>query len=444
MSYTSVFEVLRPGPGPSSVQTLGPLNAARQFAHLLEADGVARATARIDVELYGGLACAGRTSASGVAVIAGLSGIEPDRCDAVTMQSRAAAVKTGGTLALNGRQPVVFDADRDIAYRVDRSIEGVSNALRFVARGARGDVIAERDYYSIGDGEIVDPALARRARESPRVPYPFVSAAALREAGEIVGKKLAAIGFANETVVRSPGDVKDTLRAYGQVMRESVQRGLDDDNPLPGGRTRRAPAQAIALRGTQGTPAQWCAVLAQAVAEENAAGGCVVAAPTSGSAGPVAALLTHWRNAKPLDDETGTLEFLMTAGVVGALLRGMGLRQAGCQSVVGVASAMAAAGYAAVLGGTNAQMLHAAELALAPHLGQACDPDGGRIQQPCIGRNAAAAAHAHASAQAALARQQPGNGLDNVVAAMIESGRAMSGRYKEASLGAAAINVAEC
>jgi len=130
--------------------------------------------------------------------------------------------------------------------------------------------------------------------------------------------------------------------------------------------------------------------------------------------------------------------------VVGALLRGMGLRQAGCQSVVGVASAMAAAGYAAVLGGTNAQMLHAAELALAPHLGQACDPDGGRIQQPCIGRNAAAAAHAHASAQAALARQQPGNGLDNVVAAMIESGRAMSGRYKEASLGAAAINVAEC
>ena len=39
---------------------------------------------------------------------------------------------------------------------------------------------------------------------------------------------------------------------------------------------------------------------------------------------------------------------------------------------------MAAAGYAAALGATNAQMLCAAELALAPHLGQTCDPEGGR------------------------------------------------------------------
>jgi L-serine dehydratase len=444
LTYVSVFEVLRSGPGPSSVQTMGPLIAARQFAHLLEADGVARAAARIDVELYGGLACGGRESATGAAIMAGLAGDAPEQSDATSMQARAAAIKQEGTLRLNGRQAVGFDADRDIAYRVDRSIEGASNALRFIARGARGDVIAERAYYSIGDGEIVDPSHVRHVRENPRVPYPFVSAAALVDAGEIVGKKLAAIGFANETAFRSPGDVRAALTGYGEVMRAAVQSGLGRDDPLPGGRTRRAPAQAIALRNTQGTPAQWCSVMAQAVAEENAGGGRVVAAPTSGSAGPVAALLMHWRQAKPLAEDTGTIEFLMTAGVVGALLRGMGLRQAGCQSVIGVASAMAAAGYAAVLGASNAQMLHAAELALAPHLGQACDPEGGRIQQPCIGRNAAAAAHAHASVQVALTRPDPGTGLDSVVSAMIESGRAMSGRYKEASLGAAAINVAEC
>lgn len=442
--YVSVFEVLRSGPGPSSVQTFGPLSAAHQFAHLLEADGVARAAARIDVELYGGLACAGRESATGSAVIAGLAGDVPGQCDASTLQSRAASVKANGTLPINGRQPVAFDAERDIAYRVDRSVEGASNALRFVARDARGDILAERSYYSIGDGEIVDPAHARRVREIPRVPYPFLSATSLCDAGEVVGKKLAAIGFANETTLRSPGDVSSTLLAYGEVMREAVHRGLRRDDPLPGGRTRRAPTQAIALRAKEGTPAQWCSVMAQAVAEENAAGGRIVAAPTSGAAGPVAALLMHWRGAKPLTEETGTIEFLMTAGVVGALLRGMGLRQAGCQSVVGVASAMAAAGYASVLGATNAQMLHAAELALAPHLGQACDPEGGRVQQPCIGRNAAAAAHAHASAQTALARPRPVVGLDSVVAAMIESGRAMSSRFKEASPGIAAINVAEC
>ena len=319
--YVSVFEVLRAGPGPSSVQTFGPLAAARSFAHLLEAEGIAHAASRVDVELYGGLACAGRENGTGDAIIAGLSGDAPDQCDATQMRSRAVAVGSDGTLRLNGRQPVAFDAERDIAYRVDRSVEGASNAMRFVARGARGDVIAERSYYSIGDGEVVDPSHARRASENPRVPYPFISAAALHDAGEVVGKKFSAIGFANETVFRSPGDVRTALLGYGSVMRESARRGLRHDDVLPGGRTRRAPAQAIALRSTQGTPAQWCSVLAQAVAEENAAGGRVVAAPTSGYAGPVAALLVHWRNAKPLDEDAGTIDFLMTAGLVGALLR---------------------------------------------------------------------------------------------------------------------------
>lgn len=444
MNHVSVFEVLRAGPGPSSVQTLAPLNAARQFSHLLEADGVAREVAHIDIELYGGLACTGRESATGAAIVAGLSGDAPERCDAAVLRAHMAAVKAAGTLALNGRQHIAFDSGRDIAYRVDRAVEGVSNAMRFVARNAGGEVVAERSYYSIGDGEVVDPSHARQVRESPRVPYPFRSASALCDAGEVVGKKLAAIGLANETTFRSPGDVKTLLLAYGEVMREAVERGLHREDRLPGNRLRRAPAQAIALRAIDATAAQWCSVMAQAVAEENAAGGKVVAAPTSGSAGPVAALLTHWHGSKPLNAQTGTVEFLMTAGVVGALLRGMGLRQAGCQSAVGVASAMAAAGYASVMGATNAQMLHAAELALAPHLGLICDPEDGRIQQPCIGRNAAAAAHAHSSARSALARPQPALGLDSVVTAMIESGRAMSNRYKVASLGAVAINVSEC
>jgi L-serine dehydratase len=441
--YTSVFEVLRAGPGPSSVQTQGPLVAAREFVHALEADGLGRATARIDTELYGGLACASRESATAEAIIAGLAGAAPADCDGAALRAAAATVKTTGTLALNGHQPIAFDAERDIAFRVDRTIAGASHALRFVARSARGEVLVERDYYSIGDGDVVTPTAALRVRETPRIPYPYESAAELGDSAEVVGKKIAAMGFANETTFRSPGEARQSLLGLGALMQECVQRGLATDAALPGGRSRRAPAQAIALRGG-GTPAQWCSVMAQAAAEENAAGGLVVAAPTAGSAGPVAALLTHWLKARPLAEESGTIEFLITAGMIGGLLRSMGLRQAGCQGVVGVASAMAAAGYAAVLGGSNGQVLYAAELALAPHLGQACDPDGGRIQQPCIARNAAAAAHAHASAQAALARQHPRNGLDNVIAAMIDSARGMAGRYKAVSLGGNAINVTEC
>jgi L-serine dehydratase len=227
-------------------------------------------------------------------------------------------------------------------------------------------------------------------------------------------------------------------------MRASIERGLSTDGTLPGGRVRRAPAHADALRAAQASPAQWCAVFATAVAEENAAGGRVVAAPSNGAAGPVAALLTHFRETKPLNLEGRTVEFLLASAAVAGLLRASGLVQAGCQSEVGLAAAMAAAGYAAVLDGTNAQVLLAAELALEPHLGLACDPDGARIQQPCIERNATAAGRAITAAQNALRQHAPRNTLDALTRSMIDRGRHMAGRYKESSLGGIAVNVADC
>ena len=105
---------------------------------------------------------------------------------------------------------------------------------------------------------------------------------------------------------------------------------------------------------------------------------------------------------------------------------------------------MAAAGYAAVLGGTNEHVLLAAELALEPHLGLACDPEGARIQQPCIERNAAAAGRAVTAAQNALQVALAAHALDTLARSMIERGKQMAGRYKQASLGGISVNVADC
>jgi L-serine dehydratase len=105
---------------------------------------------------------------------------------------------------------------------------------------------------------------------------------------------------------------------------------------------------------------------------------------------------------------------------------------------------MAAAGYAAVQGASNRQVLRAAELALEPHLGLACDPVGGRVQQPCIERNAAGAARAYAAAEAAIHHPDPRSALDSLTRSMIESGRGMTQRYKEASISNAPVNIAEC
>jgi L-serine dehydratase len=106
---------------------------------------------------------------------------------------------------------------------------------------------------------------------------------------------------------------------------------------------------------------------------------------------------------------------------------------------------MAAAGLAAALGGTNAQVENAAEIALEHHLGMTCDPIGGLVQVPCIERNALGAVKAVTAASLALR----GDGshfvpLDNCIETMRQTGRDMSDKYKETSQGGLAVNVVAC
>jgi L-serine dehydratase len=105
---------------------------------------------------------------------------------------------------------------------------------------------------------------------------------------------------------------------------------------------------------------------------------------------------------------------------------------------------MAAAGHVAAVGGSPAQCLAAAEHALDPHWGLACDESGGLMQAPCIERNASGAAHAIAAAERALREPAPRLGLDGLVRSMAETARGMAGRYKPDALGGVARNVADC
>ena len=107
--------------------------------------------------------------------------------------------------------------------------------------------------------------------------------------------------------------------------------------------------------------------------------------------------------------------------------------------------AAAAAGLAAVLGGTPAQVENAAEIALEHHLGMTCDPVGGLVQVPCIERNAMGAVKAVTAASLAL----KGDGshfvpLDACIETMRQTGLDMNERDKETSTGGLAVNVVEC
>lgn len=192
----------------------------------------------------------------------------------------------------------------------------------------------------------------------------------------------------------------------------------------------------------------WLSVYAMAVNEENAAGGRVVTAPTNGAAGVIPAVMRYWKQFHVDADARGIRDFLLTAAAIGGIIKhnaSISGAEVGCQGEVGSASAMAAAGLCAVMGGTPAQIENAAEIALEHHLGMTCDPVAGLVQVPCIERNALGAVKAVTAASLAI----KGDGthfvpLDAAVETMRQTGHDMNERYKETSLGGLAVNVVEC
>jgi L-serine deaminase len=75
------------------------------------------------------------------------------------------------------------------------------------------------------------------------------------------------------------------------------------------------------------------------------------------------------------DRERDIQTFLLTASAIGSLFkRGATISAAegGCQAEVGVACSMAAAGFAACLGGSPEVVEHAAEIGMEHNLGLSC------------------------------------------------------------------------
>jgi len=174
----------------------------------------------------------------------------------------------------------------------------------------------------------------------------------------------------------------------------------------------------------------------------------VVTAPTNGAAGVVPAVMRYYRDTVPDATHEGLRAFLLTATAIGGLFKmnaSISGAEVGCQGEVGVACSMAAAGFAAAMGATNAQVENAAEIGMEHHLGMTCDPIGGLVQIPCIERNAMGAIKAVTAASLAMR----GDGehlvsLDKVIATMRQTGADMQSKYKETSLGGLAVNFIEC
>ncbi len=459
--FLSVFELFKIGIGPSSSHTVGPMVAARRF---LANANVTNAT-RVSVSLHGSLAFTGKGHGTDRACVLGLAGeapdaIEPDQVDAVL----AEVTQRKSINLINGKS-VAFDPATDVIFDYGPALPGHANGMIFTLWNDAGESVFSETYYSIGGGFVQTEAErlesksqdAAAAKPKLLVPYPFSTAKEMLEMGNASGLSIAQMKRANETVLKTNEELNAGLDRIWAAMNACMNRGLTFGGTLPGGLKvkRRASDIHAKLKQEQGGNSiqphrimDFLSVYAMAVNEENAAGGKVVTAPTNGAAGVMPAIVRYYLDHCLDADEEGVRTLLLVSSAIGGIIKhnaSISGAEVGCQGEVGSASAMAAAGLCAALGGTNEQVENAAEIALEHHLGMTCDPVGGLVQVPCIERNAFGAVKAVTAASLALR----GDGqhfmpLDNCVETMRQTGIDMSDRYKETSTGGLAVNVVEC
>ncbi|PTE16175.1 L-serine ammonia-lyase [Pseudogemmobacter blasticus] len=458
--FLSVFDMFKVGIGPSSSHTMGPMVAAARFLDMLRASPFH--FRGLQASLHGSLAFTGVGHATDRATILGLAGFHPETYDADRAEAAMAEIRATKTISPPGLPPMRFDPATDLHFDYGPALPGHANGMILKATDAEGDVILQETFYSIGGGFVLTAtelaeAGGTRSQARADVPWPFETGAEMLEMARRSGLSVAGMKRQNELKFRSSADLDRGLARIWEVMNGCISRGMQGEGILPGGLKVRRRAKGIhdALMAERGlnlvaphTINDWMSMYAMAVNEENAAGGQVVTAPTNGAAGVVPAVIRYWLDHVPGATPGRVGEFLLTAAAIGGLCKhnaSISGAECGCQAEVGSASAMAAAGLCAVLGGTPEQVENAAEIALEHHLGMTCDPVKGLVQVPCIERNGLGAIKAVSAASLSMR----GDGihlvsLDAAIETMRQTGHDMHEKYKETSLGGLAVNVPNC
>lgn len=474
MESISVFDMLSIGVGPSSSHTLGPWRAAKAWIEKLQQQELFTSVGTVKVHLYGSLSLTGKGHATDIAVVMGLLGADPETFPIENIQQEIDALKTSKELLLNSEKPIPFSFSEDIVFHRE-FLPFHPNGITFETT-LRNGLKKKETFYSIGGGFIVQEERRRAKRQQEKFnyfPFPIQTGAELQAYCDAEQKSISEIVYENELSIRDPQRIDAKFKAIWEVMLDSMYVGCHTEGTLPGGlnvrrrafdthktligdkKYKNANEWIEAIRDTEVKFRQilkWVSCFALAVNEVNASLGRVVTAPTNGSAGVIPAVLMYYLVIENHDANFDDVKkFLLVAGEIGSIFKKgatISAAMGGCQAEIGVSSAMAAGALTELMGGTPAQCLMAAEIAMEHHLGLTCDPIAGLVQIPCIERNAMGAIKAINACEMAL-DADPAKAkvpLDKVIKTMWETAQDMTSKYKETSEGGLAVqvNVSDC
>lgn len=455
---TSIFDLFKIGPGPSSSHTIGPMKAAYRFReevisylqahHTLDSQHLT-----IRVHLYGSLSATGKGHGTDRAVLGGLLGWLPDTCNPKELNALLQDPVQHYNIDF-GEVNMQLKSDF-ILFEKKKYVSIHPNTLVLCLVDEQGEILYESEYYSIGGGFIQKKGeQLTEGDTSKTVPYPYTCMEELK--GQLKdGLTLTELMLANEEAI-SGLSRKEILTGIDRIidnMHRAVKRGLKTKGLLPGKikLTRKAPILFEQARQQSQSIDGFLLFLncyCLAASEENAAGNIVVTAPTSGASGVIPGLTYLMKNHFHYSVDK-MRNGLLAAAAVGFLVKhnaSISGAEMGCMGEVGTASAMGAAMLAYSAGRSIAIIEAAAEIAIEHHLGMTCDPIGGYVQIPCIERNAMGAAKAYNAYL--LASSGTSNfqkiSFDSVIKVMKATGRDMSKKYKETSEGGLALSMTEC
>lgn len=472
MQSISVFEIIKIGIGPSSSHTMGPWNAAESFLNVIRTRRAISEVEEVFVEFFGSLAKTGVGHGTDIAAMLGLSGENFKTIDTTKIDEKIAVIRAAQQINLGGEKFLPFVYGHHLILNKERSLDFHPNGMIFKAVFEDGSELSQ-DYYSVGGGFIATQQENSMENSCVRTLYPCHHGAdILRYTKELGLPRISDLIFLNEESWRSRSETQaQALHIWNQI-KECIYKGVNKEGTLPGGLnvTRRAPNLNRKLLGNavyhnleewfkavvdaeENFTAinKWVSCFALAVNEENASFGRIITAPTNGASGVIPAVLMYAQAFTPFNSEEDIVRFILVAGEIGTLFKKnatISAAMGGCQAEVGVSSSMAAAGLAEIMGGSPAQVLMAAEIAMEHHLGMTCDPIGGLVQIPCIERNSMGAIKAITAANIAMESdpEKARVSLDAVITSMWDTAQSMNNRFKETSEGglAIAVNVAEC
>ncbi|HXJ55193.1 MAG TPA: L-serine ammonia-lyase [Verrucomicrobiae bacterium] len=451
---TVADEFYKVGPGPSSSHTIGPMRITYDFYERctkLPAAQLAQATG-LKVHLFGSLSATGKGHGTERAALAGLIGKEPATVDPLFLDEMKA--KPAQTYPLQLGDKTFNLSLADVIY--DTTKGEFPHANTMTCKLMAGDkAIFEQEYYSVGGGFIEWKGYTPPKKGQPK--YPYATMKELRQHAEKNNLSIAQVIMANEVAVS--GKTEEQINAFldkiAGAMLATVKSGLSIKEGLLPGPIKLHSKAATVWERAQDDKYESDRAIAQvsafalAASEENARGHLVITAPTGGSAGVMPAIvyaLVNSRRKVPIDK---IRQGLLAGVAIGYLCKHnatLAAAEGGCQSEIGVASAMAAALIAQVMDSSPQVIENAAESALEHHLGMTCDPVAGYVQVPCIERCAFGAVKAWTAFMIATNEIESRHrvDLDTTIKTLADTGKDMSAKYKETSEAGLAANLVLC